>query len=159
MPAEHHEEKNDYGANPMVIGSSNNNISNNKFEECWAISYDYGYDGGAVEFFGTTMNNNKIMYNTAVNCNGFIEIGSNSNGIAQDNIIAYNKIINCGIIGAYQNGSRFTVTINNIQYYNNTVVETEKKYSKSNTMFWMAGTGSAGMVVLKNNIFWLSDVF
>ncbi len=50
----------DYGANPMVIGSSNNLISNNRFEECWALSYDYGYDGGAVEFFGASMNNNKV---------------------------------------------------------------------------------------------------
>ena len=147
----------DYGANPMVIGSSNNNISNNKFEDCWALSYDYGYDGGAVELFGTAMNNNKIMYNTAINCNGFMEIGSSSNGQALNNIIAYNKMINCGIIGVYQNGSTFTVTVNNLQYYNNTVVETQKQYSQSGVMFWMAGTGSAGMVVLKNNIFWLSS--
>ena len=147
----------DYGANPMVIGSSNNTITNNRFEECWALSYDYGYDGGAVELFGTAMNNNKIMYNTAINCNGFMEIGSSSNGQALNNVIAYNKMINCGIIGVYQNGSTFTVTVNNLQYYNNTVVETKKQYSQSNVMFWMAGTGSAGMVVLKNNIFWLSS--
>ncbi len=147
----------DYGANPMVIGSSNNNISNNRFEECWALSYDYGYDGGAVELFGGTMNNNKVMNNTAINCNGFMEIGSSSNGIAQNNIVAYNKIINCGIIGVYQNGSTFSVTVNNLQYYNNTVVETVKQYSQPGVMFWMAGTGSAGMVVLKNNIFWLSS--
>ena len=147
----------DYGANPMVIGSSNNTISNNRFEECWALSYDYGYDGGAVELFGTTMNNNKVMYNTAINCNGFMEIGSSSNGVALNNIIAYNKIINCGIVGVYQNGSSFTVTVNNLQYYNNTFIETVKQYSQSGTMFWMAGAGSAGMVVVKNNIFWLSS--
>ena len=147
----------DYGANPMVIGSSNNNISNNRFEECWALSYDYGYDGGAVELFGGTMNNNKIMNNTAINCNGFMEIGSSSNGTAQNNIVAYNKIINCGIIGVYQNGSTFSVTVNNLQYYNNTVVETIKQYSQPGVIFWMAGTGSAGMVVVKNNIFWLSS--
>ena len=147
----------DYGANPMVIGSSNNIISNNRFEECWALSYDYGYDGGAVELFGSTMNNNKIMYNTAINCNGFMEIGSSTNGSALNNIIAYNKIINCGIIGVYQNASTFMVTVNNLQYYNNTVIETVKQYSKPSAMFWMAGTGTAGMVTLKNNIFWLSS--
>jgi len=147
----------DYGANPMVIGSSNNTISNNRFEECWAISYDYGYDGGAIELFGSYMSNNKIMYNTAINCNGFIEIGSSTNGIAENNIIAYNKIINCGTLGVYQNGINFRATIKNIQYYNNTIVETIKKYSNPGVMFWMSGTGSAGMVVLKNNIFWLSS--
>ncbi len=147
----------DYGANPMVIGSSNNTITYNRFEECWALSYDYGYDGGAVELFGNTMNNNKVMYNTAINCNGFMEIGSSNNGIANNNIIAYNNIINCGIIGVYQNGSTFTVSVNNLQYYNNTIVETVKQYSQSSAMFWMAGSGSAGMVVVKNNIFWLSS--
>ncbi len=147
----------DYGANPMVIGSSNNTISYNRFEECWALSYDYGYDGGAVELFGNTMNNNKVMYNTAINCNGFMEVGSSTNGVANNNIIAYNNIINCGIIGVYQNGSTFTVSVNNLQYYNNTIVETVKQYSQSGTMFWMAGSGSAGMVVVKNNIFWLSS--
>lgn len=147
----------DYGANPMVVGSSNNMISNNRFEECWGTSYDYGYDGGAVEFFGTTMNDNKIMYNTAINCNGFIEIGSSTNGSASNNIIAYNKVINCGILGVYQNGATFSVTVNNLQYYNNTVVETVKQYAKPSVLFWMAGTGNSGMVVVKNNIFWLSS--
>lgn len=147
----------DYGANPMVIGSSNNTINKNKFEDCWALSYDYGYDGGAVEFFGATMSNNKVMYNTAINCNGFLEIGSNVNGIAENNLIAYNKIINCGIIGVYQNGSTFSVTVKNLQYYNNTVIETQKQFSQPSVLFWMAGTGTQGMVIVKNNIFWLSS--
>ena len=147
----------DYGANPMVIGSSGNKILNNRFEDCWANSYDYGFDGGAVEFFGTTMNNNEVMYNTAINCNGFLEIGSSSGGIAENNLIAYNKIINCGIIGVYQNGSTFTVTVKNLQYYNNVVIETMKQFTKPSVLFWMAGTGNPGLVVLKNNIFWLSS--
>jgi hypothetical protein len=147
----------DYGANPMVIGSSNNKILNNRFEECWASSYDYGFDGGAVEFFGSAMNNNQVMYNTAVNCNGFLEVGSSSGGIAENNLIAYNKIINCGIIGVYQNGATFTVSIKNLQYYNNIVIETMKQYTKPSVLFWMAGTGNPGLVVVKNNIFWLSS--
>jgi parallel beta-helix repeat protein len=147
----------DYGANPMVIGSSNNKILNNRFEECWASSYYYGFDGGAVEFFGSTMNNNQVMYNTAINCNGFLEVGSSTGGIAENNLIAYNKIINCGIIGVYQNGSTFTVSIKNLQYYNNVVIETMKQYTKPSVLFWMAGTGNPGLVVLKNNIFWLSS--
>ncbi len=146
----------DYGANPMVIGSSNNTISYNRFEDCWAISYDYGYDGGAVELFGSTINNNKIIYNTAINCNGFTEIGSSSNGICNDNVIAYNKIINCGVVGTLQNSGSFNISINNLQYYNNVMVETVLQYEKAAFMFWMAGTGTPGMVVVKNNIFWLS---
>jgi hypothetical protein len=147
----------DFGANPMVIGSSNNTISYNRFEDCWALSYDYGYDGGAVEFFGDTMNNNKILYNTAINCNGFIEIGSNTKGIANDNIIGYNKIINCGNLGVYHIGATFTVAINNLQYYNNNVVETIQQFTQPTLLFWMDDIGTPGMIVLKNNIFWLSS--
>jgi parallel beta-helix repeat protein len=147
----------DYGANPIVLGTSNNLISNNRFEECWARSHDYGFDGGAVELFGLSVNNNKIMYNTAINCNGFLEVGSQANGSAINNIIAYNKIINCGAIGVFQTAGSFKATIHNIQYYNNTVVETFKQYSKSSTLFWMSGSGKPGMVTVRNNIFWLSS--
>lgn len=146
----------DYGANPMVISSSNNSISNNRFEECWAISYDYGYDGGAVELFGSSINNNNIIYNTAINCDGFIEIGSSSGGVCNNNKIAYNKIINCGVAGTLQNSGTFSVSINNLQFYNNTMVETVLHYQKAAYIFWMSGTGTTGMLVSKNNIFWLS---
>ena len=147
----------DYGANPMVIGSSRNTIRNNRFEECWARSYDYGFDGGAVELFGASVNDNKVFYNTAINCNGFLEIGSQGNGSALNNIVAYNKIINCGAIGVIQNAGSFKVDVRNLQYYNNTVIETAKQYSRSSSLFWMAATGSQGMVTVKNNLFWLSS--
>jgi parallel beta-helix repeat protein len=148
----------DYGANPMVLGSSYNTVNNNLFEECWALSYDYGYDGGAVELYGSSVNNNTIMYNTAINCNGFMEIGSGSGGVANNNVIAYNKIINCGLLGTFQNSGTFLISINNLQYLNNTVVETVRQQSSPSSLFYMAAsTGPAGMVVLKNNIFWLSS--
>jgi len=146
----------DYGANPMVIGSSNNTISYNRFEECWASSYDYGYDGGAVELFGSAVNNNKIIYNTAINCDGFTEIGSASGGVCNNNVVAYNKIINCGVVGTFQNSGTFYININNLQFYNNTIVETILHYQRAANLFWMSGTGAAGMVVVRNNIFWLS---
>ena len=148
----------DYGANPMVLGSSNNTVNNNLFEECWALSYDYGYDGGAVELYGAAVNNNTIMYNTAINCNGFMEIGSGSGGVSNNNIIAYNKIINCGLLGTFQNAGAYITSINNLQYLNNTVVETVRQQSLPSSLFYMAAaSGPAGMVVLKNNIFWLSS--
>ncbi|MGK2863251.1 MAG: PKD domain-containing protein, partial [Chitinophagaceae bacterium] len=147
----------DYGANPMIIATSNNTITNNRFEECWANSYDYGYDGGAIELFGSAVNNNTIMYNTAINCNGFLEIGSGSGGTANNNIVAYNKIINCGVIGIFNNAGNFTVSINNLQYYNNTIVETLQQYTVPGVMFDMFVNGTTGMVVLKNNIFYTSN--
>ena len=148
----------DYGAVPIVLASSFNTITNNRFEDCWAISYDYGYDGGAIEFFGTDMNNNFIAYNTAINCNGFIEIGSNSKGTANNNVVAYNKIINCGTLGIFQNGGDYAASINNLQYYNNTIIETVKQFTIPGELFYKAtNKGLAGMIVLKNNIFWCSN--
>jgi hypothetical protein len=148
----------DYGANPMVLGSSNNTVNNNLFEECWALSYDYGYDGGAVELYGAAVNNNKIQYNTAINCNGFLEVGSGSGGVSNNNIVAYNKIINCGLLGTFQNAGAYTTSINNLQYLNHTVVETVRQQSLPSSLFYMAAaSGPSGMVVLKNNIFWLTS--
>jgi hypothetical protein len=148
----------DYGAVPIVIASSFNTITNNRLEDCWALSYDYGYDGGAIELFGSDMNNNFIAYNTAVNCNGFIEIGSNSKGTANNNIVAYNKIINCGTLGIFQNGGDYAASISNLQYYNNTIIETVKQFTIPGELFYKADNkGPTGMIVLRNNIFWCSN--
>jgi len=147
----------DYGANPVVIGSSNNKVFNNYFEGCWANSYDYGYDGGAIELFGNEMNGNEFMYNTALNCNGFLEVGSSDFGYAKNNVVAYNKIINCGIIGYYHSTSSYKVNVQNLQYYNNTVVETIQQFTKPAYLFAMQGDGQKGMLVVKNNIFWLTS--
>ncbi len=145
----------DYGANAMVIGSSENNIINNRFEECWANSYDFLFDGGAVEFFGQQMNNNKITNNTAINCCGFIEVGSSTLGMAMDNLIAYNKIINNGYSGVFHNSSSFKVTISNMKYFNNVIVETKIQFAYPKRLFWMSDTSGLNLVQFRNNIVWL----
>lgn len=147
----------DFGATAIVLASSNVSVTNNHFEDCWGTSYDYLYEGGTVEFFGDTVNNNLIAYNTAVNNNGFIKVGSISNGVSNNNIIAYNKLINCGYLAILQDSGLYRTRINNIQFYNNTVVETIQQLRKPSALFWMPGDGVAGMVTLKNNIFWLSS--
>jgi hypothetical protein len=147
----------DCGANSVVVASSNNTIAYNKFEDCWAKSSDYGFDGGAIEFFGNNITNNKILYNTAVNCDGFIEIGSSKKGVCEDNIIAYNKIINCGVLGVFHNSGPFLIRMCNLQFYNNIDVETKMQFNRSSVMLWMSGNGENGAIILKNNIFWLSS--
>jgi hypothetical protein len=148
----------DYGANPMVIQSSYNTIDYNYFKDCWATSYDYGFDGGAVELYGTNISNNRILYNTAVDCNGFVEVGSATNGTADGNIVAYNKIINCGSAGTFQTSGTFAVKISGFQYYNNNFIETVKQFAKPTNLFYSSlRTPPAGMLILRNNIFWLSS--
>ena len=147
----------DYGANAMVIGTSSNYIHNNIFKDCWALSYDYGYDGGAVEFYGSTISDNIISNNAAINCNGFIEIGSGNYGIATNNLISYNKILNCGTIGAFHNKiDGFSIRTDNLKIYNNVIVDTKKQFNPITSMFWYADPTKVDVVIMKNNIIWLT---
>ncbi len=144
----------DYGANPLVITSSNNRVTNNLFLDCWAPSYDFTYDGGAVEFYGDAVNNNFVGYNTIINNNGLVEIASNNSGVANNNTFAYNKLINNGNIFFIHNQ---TTTVTNFQFYNNVVIETVVQRVYDNYLGAMNSTSTAsGIVVMKNNIFWLS---
>lgn len=145
----------DFGANAIVIASSQNIITKNRFEDCWGNSYDYSFDGGAIEFFGQQMNENKITNNTAINCSGFIEAGSNTQGTAINNVIAYNKIINNGYTGVFHNSAAFKVNISNMKYFNNVIVETKVQFAYPKKMFWMSDTAVMNVVEFKNNIVWL----
>lgn len=146
----------DYGAMAMVITGSYNEVYRNQFYECWANSYDYQFDGGGVEIFGGGSSNNKIMYNTAKNCNGFTEIGSSYGGVSANNVIAYNKLVNCGDLVWLNNSGTYAITVTNLQIYNNVLVETVLQFLRETKMIGMRVYSSAsGIVVMKNNIFWL----
>lgn len=147
----------DYGANGFVISSANNVITNNTISDCWANSYDFTYDGGAVEFFGPNTNNNFIGYNTMMNNNGLTEFGSNGGGTSTGNRFVYNKLINNNGLFYINNSGPFAITVSNLQYYNNVIVETSMPRLAESHMASMASASSnAGIVSLKNNIFWLT---
>lgn len=154
---------NDYGANGVTIVGSNNTISNNYFARGYYPSIDYGMDGGVIEFYDSC-NNNKILNNTMVDCCGVSEYGAgNSNQSSTGNLFAYNKIINCGAMAYANMDGQYTVNVTNIQFYNNTVIETaNSRYSgpssngtayKTYFLFSYSGTPTGNMFDLKNNIF------
>lgn len=148
----------DYGASTMVIGSTGNKILHNRLEDAWAYSYDYVFDGGAIDFFGTDMSNNEIMFNTIKNCNDLLEIGSDRGGVANNILVAYNQVMNTGRFGVFHNMyNNWSLQINNIQYFNNVFVELKKQFTKPNIMMWASGVDQIGLAILKNNIFWLSS--
>jgi hypothetical protein len=150
----------DYGANPTVISSPYNTITHNYFHDCWALSYDYTYDGGAIEFFGGGTSNNFVAYNTFIDCNGTVEQGSNNGGLMENNVFAYNKVINCGKLFYINNSvsSGFLVTVSNLQFYNNVVVESYVNRLNLSTLGSMATSSSASNIVaMKNNIFVISS--
>lgn len=160
----------DYGANPITITGSNNTITHCNFTGGWAESAFYGWNGGAIEFYGTC-NNNLVAFNTIIDCNGVAEFGSSGNSTADGNIIAYNQIINCGMLSYANISGQFATQVSNVQYFNNTVIENNNsRFSGTNAglgtryykgtdgyLFKYGGTPSATyLYVLKNNIFWIS---
>lgn len=136
----------DYGANPLVISSSNNTITHNYFHDCWATSYDYDYDGGAIEFYGSGTNNNFIGYNTIYDCIGLSEITGNS----ANNTFAYNKLINNGSLFYFQSGA----TYSGYKFYNNVVIENSSPRVPESRL--IGGSLGSSAVLMKNNIFHLT---
>jgi hypothetical protein len=114
-----------YAANGIVSTGQNNYIHNNYIKGGWAWSDVFGKDGGACEFINTNINN-RVMYNTFVDSVGVTEMGSNISGqTSANNIIAYNKIINCGSFSFISASGRFAINAYNNSFYNNVFVENE----------------------------------
>lgn len=153
----------DYGANPVVISSSGNTIHKNYFHDCWAVSYDYGYDGGAIEFYGNGASNNKVTYNTFYDCNGVVESGSGNAGVIENNVFAYNKMVNNSSLFFISNSGSFVVDVRNMQFYNNVIIETVvSRLNESYMCSFRVSTTTQGVVVMRNNVFYLTngiDVF
>lgn len=154
----------DYGGVPVQFSSRNNIFTNNYLHDCYSVSYDYGYDGGGVEFFeeGDTIKGNRIMYNTFYDCNGAFEFGSSNNSVADnpqvDNVIAYNKIINSSSLIYINNNGQYRTKVTNLQLYNNIFVQTvPSRTGDMNSIAMATSDATAGIVVLKNNIFQISN--
>lgn len=162
----------DYGANAVTIIGSDNTISNNYISGAWAYSSDFGWNGGACEMYNNC-NRNKIMYNTIVDCDGVSEFGGQGGTVANDNLFAYNKIINSGQLTWVNTSGTFAMQASNIQYFNNVVVENaQSRFSGPNVgagnthplahypqseLYGFSGSPNATTVFnLKNNIYILS---
>ncbi|MEO7046170.1 MAG: hypothetical protein ABI091_12745, partial [Ferruginibacter sp.] len=160
----------DYGANGVTITGSDNIITHNYFSGNWASSYDYGWNGGALEMFDAC-SRNKIMYNTMVDCGGVAEFGAYvASTVSSDNLFAYNKVINCGMLSWCNLSGSYTTNVNNTQYFNNVVIENSlSRFSGPNNgagvttnpypsteLFAYNGNPPSTVYNLKNNIFVLS---
>lgn len=150
------ENDDDYGANGVTITGNDNLITHNFFSGNWAESYDYGFSGGALESFGSS-SRNRIMYNTIIDCNGVMEIGSGSGGMADNNLIANNVLINNGGLTWVNISGTFAIQASNIQYFNNTIIDIENRY-KDKALFLFNGKPEAETVFnIQNNVFYLSS--
>ncbi|HNP53335.1 MAG TPA: hypothetical protein PKK69_01915 [Ferruginibacter sp.] len=147
----------DYGANPVVIAGANNEIGECVFRHCWARSYDYEYDGGAIEFFGPDCARNRIWGNTAFDCNGFIEMGSDAGGVALDNIIESNLVVNCGDFLYINNKGDYAIHVRNLYIQKNVVIQSIEQLTKPAQLIGLTSpSADPDVLFLKQNIFWVS---
>lgn len=146
----------DYGCNPVILESGNNTITHNYFYDCVSTSVEFGYDGGAVEFYSGDCDNNTVLYNDIFNCLVLSEFGSGSGGTIQDNVLAFNKLINNGCTFYANVSGGFAVSILNIQLYNNVIVEQRQNLVGDTYMIGLSSAvGTAGQIINKNNVFYL----
>ena len=147
----------DFGSNGIVIRSSDNEASYNRIERCRVPSYDYGFDGGAFEFYSTQstpsqLDNNYIHHNFVEGCDGFLEVGGKNPKTAKNNILAHNISYNNKKFGGIHNGTStggFSVDVQNLKIENNTIVETA---SDAKHIFWIWSPASANTINFTNNI-------
>lgn len=94
----------DYGASGIGLGQINGcQVYANRLENLKAPSYDYGTDGGAVEFW-RTVRNCDIHSNFSRNTNGFLEFGGLKGDSAIDVSIHHNLILDAGTVGCFHMG-------------------------------------------------------
>lgn len=167
----------DYGANGVTICGNYNEVSYNDIRDAWAESLDFAWNGGALEMVDVCQHN-LIIYNSFSDCGGIAEFG----GLARDlttgnNVFAYNKIVNCGGLTYCNIDQQYAITVENNQWYNNVIIETEaSRFSGGNAgeglqdpvaiahlvpdhaMFQYGSTPITGIInVVRNNIFQISS--
>jgi hypothetical protein len=154
----------DYGAVGVWLFASNNEVAYNRIVNCKAQSYDYGTDGGTVEFWassGASVDNNFIHHNYAQGNDGFSEFGGRG-GTIYNTRIAYNVIVdNDRSIGMHL-GSSFSTDIKRVKFENNTVVDQRDDNSSQSWISWTElgfyfGSPTPETLIVRNNIFYLAD--
>jgi hypothetical protein len=137
----------DYGAMGIVLSDSNNEVSYNRLIRCIASSYDFGVDGGAIEWSGTA-DGNLVHHNYALDNDGFLEVGG---GSARDAVVAYNVAINNGRFSLIHLTGSFASAVSNFKVENNTIVENANSDWEW-TIFGFNGDPTADTFWLRNNI-------
>ncbi len=137
----------DYGAVGVEIEGSNNRVYNNSFVGLRAPSFDYGYDGGAVEFYGEA-DSNEIFANRADHCNGFMEIGG---GSAKGNRVHHNLMVDNFLSTAWFHlEGTFASQVEDFRIEHNTIVF--RNPEPWSYILGFKGVASENTVVFRNNL-------
>ncbi len=137
----------DYGAVGVEIEGSNNRVYNNSFVGLRALSFDYGYDGGAVEFYGEA-DSNEIFANRADHCNGFMEIGG---GSAKGNRVHHNLMVDDFLSTAWFHlEGTFASQVEDFRIEHNTIVF--RNPEPWSYILGFKGVASENAVLFRNNL-------
>lgn len=141
----------DYGAVGYNLIGHDMEVAYSRCINCTAPSYDYGYDGGFVEIWKYGDNTN-VHHNYAENTRGFFELGSDSASDHANNIkVHHNVIYNTWITLVAHSGNNFSISVNNMQFDNNTIVQN----GGNDGQIWFPGV-TPEKLLMRNNIFSLS---
>jgi hypothetical protein len=155
---------NDFGAAAVGVGQSNNEISYNRMDSCFAPSHDYGEDGGAIELYAeanVTIDSCYFHHNTAYDTNGFLEAGGQTSAVIKGIRVAYNQYINKR--GAeiswlhFLSGGNFGIDIQDIRYENNTFVAISPTFKNYGAFGWDGTPKTSSALTLKNNIIYTGN--
>jgi hypothetical protein len=147
---------NDYGAMGVNLTDANHNeISYNRMVRCRAPSIDYGYDGGAVEFWRSS-SNVTIHHNWVEECDGFVEMGGDRSVTISNITLSYNVIVNghsntASVI--HVSGSYGVGVLSGVKFENNTF---HPHPSNQKAAIWFSADPSGADVSYRNNLFVLN---
>ncbi|MEO6096605.1 MAG: right-handed parallel beta-helix repeat-containing protein [Fibrobacteria bacterium] len=144
----------DNGATGIWMHNSRIEISYNRFVNCKAPSYDYKFDGGAVEWWAEkTLDSCYIHHNFATGCEGFLEAGGRSSGVVSNSRVEYNVSVNNGWFGLLNSNGQYAVTLQNFVIQNNTVVQTVPHGGWGATRMIFFNNTTPKSLTIRNNIF------
>jgi len=150
----------DYGAVGVWLFASDNEVSYNTLRNCRAFSYDYGLDGGAVEFYGA-VNDCAVHHNWAQDCEGFLEVGGGDpygrearRNVVSTNVLIDNRRALLFNLGSYQ----YATDVEHFRFEHNTVVESRNWKA---AVLFVKGELTGDELIIRNNIFagfaWLAE--
>jgi hypothetical protein len=143
----------DYGAVGVLLQNSHNEIAYNRMVNCIAASYDFGVDGGGIEWWGNADGNN-VYRNWVAQSAGFLEIGG---GSARDTTVAYNVSFNNGRFSHIHLAGQFRSILQNFRLENNVIVEVTSDQSGAQVLSF-TGTPTANAFRLRNNVFYIDGL-
>lgn len=146
----------DYGATGINLGRLDGcDVHGNRLVDLVAPSFDYGVDGGAIEFWKTTRNCD-IHGNFAYRTDGFMEFGGQAGDSVVGVAIHHNVALETSVLACFHVASStnpFGVGYENVRVDNNLVV----KRKSAPWTFFLIADGAAldriDRIKVRNNIF------